>query len=119
VVAARGSARHRRPDIVAFLDGKADFAVDSRRLDRTLAMLSACAAFVAPKDAANRKARAGVAWKLVGKVLDDVADIAVPAAVTLVNAGLVAHIVPESRPVLAKLDSILLASGVRRTPGSL
>ncbi len=111
------SANADLPDIEAYLDGKADFTVDTRRLDRTLAMLSACAAFVAPKTAVNRKARGAVAWKLIGKVLDDAADIAIPAAIALVQANLVAHVVPEARPVLVRLDSVLLASGIRRPAG--
>lgn len=106
------------PDPAAVLDGKATFTHDSRRLDRTLAVLGACAALVSPKAAANRKARAGVLWTLIGRVMDDAADAAVPAARVLVNASLVASTVPESKPVLNRLDKVLTASGVRRTAGA-
>jgi hypothetical protein len=107
------------PDPEAVLDGKAKFTHDSRRLDRTLAVLGSCAALVAPKLAANRKARAGKCWQIVDAVMEDAADVAIPAARVLVNAGLVAAAgIVESKPVLNKMDKILTASGVRRTAGA-
>lgn len=112
------SASADLPNPADLLDGKVKYTHDTRRLDRTLAVLGACAALVAPKAAANRKARAGVAWTLIGKVLEDAADVAIPAARVLVNAGLVASVVPESKPILNKLDDLLTASGVRRTAGA-
>jgi hypothetical protein len=111
------SAAADLPDPAALLDGKVTYKHDTRRLDRTLAVLGACAALVAPKNAANRRARAGVLWTLVGKVLDDAADVAIPAARVLVDAGLVASLVPESKPILNKFSDVLLASGVRRIGG--
>lgn len=45
------------PDPVAVLDGHVKFEHNPRRLDRTFAVLTSCAAIVAPKDAENRKAR--------------------------------------------------------------
>jgi MoxR-like ATPase len=106
------------PDPAAFLDGKAKFEHSPRRLDRTLAVLGACAALVAPKTAANRKARAGVLWQTIDHVMADAADIVVPAARVCINAGLVASVVPEAKPVLNRLDKVLLLSGVRRAAGA-
>lgn len=112
------SATADLPNPADLLDGKVKYAHDTRRLDRTLAVLGACASLVAPKTAANRKARAGAAWTLIGKVLEDAADVAIPAARVLVNAGLVASVVPESKPILSKLDDLLTASGVSRSRGA-
>lgn len=106
------------PDPAAVLDGKARFDHDPRRLDRTIAVLGACAALVVPKAAANRLPRAGALWTMIGKIMDDAAETAVPAARVLVNASLVASTVPASKPVLNKLDKVLTASGVRRTAGA-
>jgi hypothetical protein len=107
------------PDPAAFLDGKVAFKHDPRRLDRTMAVLSSCAALVFPKTAANRKARAGKLWTTIAEVMEDAADAAVPAGRVLVNAQLVGTVCPESKPVLNRLDKILTGAGIRRTPGTV
>ena len=48
------------PDPSELLDGKAKFVADKDRLDRTMVVLSSCAALVAPESAEKRTARARV-----------------------------------------------------------
>jgi MoxR-like ATPase len=91
------------------LDGKVPWAHDPRRLDRTLAVLAGCAAVVAPAAAAKRAERSVVAWKLIGGVLNDAADVAIPAARVLLKARLQPA---ESRPILAKILPMLQAAGL-------
>jgi hypothetical protein len=92
------------------LDGKVKFQHDPRRLDRTVAVFSSCAALVTSPTAAKRNERAGVLWKLMGEVMKDAADLTVPAGRALVKARL--HSVPEARSVLVKLQPILSAAGI-------
>lgn len=102
------------PDPAAVLDGTVKFEHDEHRLDRTLAVLGACAALVIPEKAHNRQARAGAAWQLIGTVIKDAADCVVSPARAMLKAGL---IVPKvSGAVLAKLQPILVAAGIECRP---
>ncbi len=99
------------PDPVAVLDGTVKFAHDERRLDRTMALLGACAALVIPDKAEKRLERGAALWALIGTVIQDAADIAIPPARALLLSGLV---VPKaSGPTLVKLLPILTAAGIQ------
>lgn len=104
------------PDPADLLDGKVKFAHDERRLDRSLAVLSSCAALVIPEKSANRVARAAECWKLIGQVVKDTADIAIPAARALIankiTAQLGAVVGEAAKPVLFKLHPVLTAAGI-------
>jgi len=97
------------PDPADVLDGKVVFKHDERRLDRTLAILGACAALVIPDKAVKRQERAAVAWTLVGSVIKDAADIAIPACRAMLKGGLMIH--KASSPVLSRIHPILTAAG--------
>lgn len=98
------------PDPKDVLDGKVKFRHDASRLDRTAAVLQACAAYVSPERCANRKERAGRLWEILGDV-DDALDVVVPAARVLVRAKLAG--LDEARPVLMVLQPVLAAAGVK------
>jgi len=104
------------PDPAEYLDGRVTFEHDPRRLDRTLAFLTSCAATVRPKNADKRKERAGVCWRLVQKVAEHSVSAVFPASIMLVKGGLTA--LPEARPALIKLQPVLEAAGVRVKPDS-
>jgi hypothetical protein len=98
------------PDPVDVLDEKVKFVHDARRLDRTLAVLSSCAALVIAPKADKRKERSGVLWTLLGTVLDTAADCAIPAARALVINKLLPT---EHKAVLHKIQPMLAAAGIR------
>jgi hypothetical protein len=97
------------PDPSDVLDEKVSFAHDPKRLDRTTAVLSACAALVAPDKAPRRKERAEVLWRIVEEVSRDAADVTVAAAQTLASKGFITGKAAYS--ALAKLQPILAAAG--------
>ncbi len=98
------------------LDGKVKFVHDPHRLDRTAAVLSSCAAYVAPKTCDKRKERAARLWELLGQkaLLEDAMDVGFSAAKHLVLAKLIA--IKEAEPVLRKMLPILKAAGVKFDP---
>jgi len=98
-------AKANLPDPVAVLDGKVSFEHDPDRLDRTVAVLGACAALVSPAQAERRKDRTARLWGIVGEVAKTTPDITEPAATALVDAKL--HTTKEAIPVLAKLFPVL------------
>ena len=75
------------PDVEQLLDGKITWKHDERRLDRTMAVLSSCAALVVPKDAAKRDDRAKALWAIIGEISKDAADVVMPAARAMRNAS--------------------------------
>lgn len=100
------------PNPADLLDGKVTFTHSKTRLDRTMAVLSSCAALVSPNAAAKRKDRAGAMWK----ILDEMTaakfdlDIAVPSVTALIDASL--HVMPEASKMLARLQPVLKAANV-------
>ncbi len=64
------------PDPADVLDGNSNWKHDGRRLDRTMAVLSSCAALVVPEKAAKKKERGNKLWEMIGSVLKDAADVA-------------------------------------------
>jgi MoxR-like ATPase len=103
------------PDPADLLDGKVKFTGD-QRLDRTFAVMGACAALVCPVEAAKRTDRAKAFWKLLSAVSEDGADLAVPAARALIRAGLASgnkDLVKEAIPTLVRLAPVLEAAGFK------
>lgn len=98
------------PDPEEVLDGKVKFTFDERRLDRSLAVYSSCAALVVPKDAPKRKERTEALWKLLGEAAGTAMDITVPAGTALARANLLGS--PAARPVLGKLEPFLRLAGI-------
>jgi MoxR-like ATPase len=101
------------PDAADVLDNRVSWKHDGRRLDRTLVVLQACAGLVAPEKAEKKKERGNKLWELIGTVLKDAADCAIPAARVLIAAKMV---IPSQYPsytdVGHKLLPILSQAGV-------
>jgi hypothetical protein len=114
------------PDALDILDGKIDFNHEPGRDDITVAVLDACAAYVVPKNAENRDARARMLWKLLAKIVGDYdetdtkksaagspgagrKDLVVPTAVRLAAKGFLR--IKESRPLLTRLNKTMKAAG--------
>jgi hypothetical protein len=96
------------------LDGKVAWKHDSKRLDRTLAVLGACSGLAAgEKNDKVKKERGNKCWELIGAVLKDAADVAIPAARVLRDAKM---IVPTQYPAYGevghKLLPILVQAGI-------
>lgn len=102
------------PDPEALLDGKVRWEHDPDRLDRSMAVLSACAALVAPEQAKDRAKRAEALWTLLGTCMNGAFDCAVPAARVLARAKLGG--VKTAMPVLVKLRPVLDAAGIKPGP---
>jgi hypothetical protein len=101
------------PDMAEVLDGKIRFTHDPRRLDRSMAVLSAGAALVVPAKAENRNERAKVLWQLMAHVAEDAADLIVPAGRALRNANppLIGK-AAGATDALAKLLPVFKAMGI-------
>ena len=97
------------PDPSDVLDEKITFKHDPKRLDRTTAVLSSCAAIIAPDKAPRRKERAEVLWKYIEEVSRDAADVTVQAAGVLSTKGFITG--KAAYTALAKLQPILAAAG--------
>jgi hypothetical protein len=91
------------PDPAELLDGKVTFEHKSRRLDRTMAVLSSIAALVVPENATKRKERGNAAWRIIETVVKDSADVAMPAATALARARMVGPDFPAHKGPLSKL----------------
>ena len=103
------------PDPADVLDGNSNWKHDGRRLDRTLAVLSSCAALVAPEKAAKKKERGNKLWTMIDSVLKDAADVAIPAARTLTQAKMhVSSIYPAYKPVGDRLYLVLVQAGLAK-----
>lgn len=99
------------PDPAELLDGNVTWKHNPARLDTTEAVLSACAAFVAPATQIRRLERTAALWKILGEVSQTALDVVVPAARVLVEARLSLNI-PEAKPVLVKLNPVIAAAGM-------
>lgn len=96
------------PDPSDVLDEKVTFKHNPKRLDRTSAVLSSCAALIAPDKAPKRKERADVLWRIIAEVAKDAADVTVQAAVVLATKGFISG--KDAVATLNKLQPILSAS---------
>lgn len=99
------------PDPAELLDGKVKFIHEPKRLDRTVAVLSSCAALVTSQKAEKQSERAAALWKLCQPIVKDAADLVVPTGRALVKAKLSKF--AEARPVLLKLQPVLEAAGIQ------
>lgn len=99
------------PDPADILDGRATFTHDVRRLDRTMTVLGACAALVVPANAVKRTERATACWNLIGTLLKDASDCAIPAARALLKAKAVGQ-GRAMTDVLGKVNATLVAAGL-------
>lgn len=104
------------PEPADVLDGKVKWVHDVRRLDRTMAVLGACAGLVAPEKAEKKKERGNECWKLIGSVLtgpNSAADCAIPAARVLRGAKMV---IPSQYPAYQEVGHrmmpILVQAGI-------
>ncbi len=100
------------PDPELLLDGKLQFTHDVNRMDRTMAVLSSCAALVVPAGAKDREKRADVLWGLIAQAMQTHLDVAVPAATALCRASGTLSARPSAAPALTKIRPILAAAGL-------
>lgn len=101
------------PDPIEVLEGRLTWKHDGMRVDRTLAVLGACTAIVLDPKCPNRESRVSKCWHLVGSVLDDVADCAIPAARALSGARLYGSKYPNSIEIFGRFTPILIEAGFR------
>lgn len=107
------------PNPADVLDGKEKFKHSARRLDRTAAVLNACVSLVTPTAATKRDARTEALYALMADLMEDksVMDVLVPPCYSLVKAGL--HVKKGATGVLAKIQPLLKAAGIRPGEGGL
>lgn len=101
------------PDPEVVLDGKVKFKHDPRRLDRTSAVLAACAAVTTSKETekGKQKARAEALWGIITDVMDAGAtDCTVQAGMALAKAGLI-NTGKKAFEALGKIQPVLAAAG--------
>jgi hypothetical protein len=91
------------------LDGKVKFEWEPKRLDRTNAIISSCAALVCREGTERRRERAQVLWGMLATASNY--DIIVPATKALTRAKL--HVSKEALVVLDKINPVLRSAGVR------
>lgn len=100
------------PDALDLLDGRVQFKLDRKRPDRTSAVLNGCVAFVAPKNAEKRVARANALFELILSIMGQGCDdILVPVVRQLSNAG---FMTAQTVKVLTKLKPLIDASGMSK-----
>lgn len=97
------------PDPVDVLEGKVKFKVDDERLDRTMAVLSACAAIVCNTACHNRDDRVEAMWGLLGGLTDEMKDIALVSADPLIQRDVGTNTKTAIR-VLAKMHPLVQAA---------
>lgn len=94
-------------DPIGVLDGKKPFEFNGR-LDRTIALVNACSAYVCQDHSDKRMARAKRLWEIFDKLSDTQADNVIPALDAMRKARLTQ--MPEGRKLLRKLNPVLEAS---------
>ena len=98
----------------AVLDGTVAWKPDPRRLDRTEAVLSSCAALV-KSNPEKWDARLGALWKILLDVSKDAKDVAVPSMKVLVKSGLdrdaAKKLRPDAQKALANVHDVFMAAG--------
>jgi hypothetical protein len=99
------------PDPTDVLDGIIPFEHDPRRLDRTAAILTSCAALAACQSNGNRLRHAAKLWSLIGTTMNGAEDVAIPAARVLCRAGFI--MLPEAQPTLTRIGPFLKAAGIK------
>lgn len=103
------------PDPEDVVDGKVKFKHTARRLDRTVAVLSSCAALVCHDGCKKQADRADKLWEIIGATekgsLKIPGDLIVPCARQLVRKRL--HRGESAKQALIALQPLLEAAGVR------
>lgn len=107
------------PDPADLLDGKGgvSFKHNPQRIDRTVAVLGACAALVTPKTADKRKDRSEALWGILDAMASGAKsdlDIIVPSVHAMIDADL--HTMPAASRPLSRVQPVLRAAGI--TPGA-
>jgi hypothetical protein len=100
------------PDPAELLDGKAHFEHANARLDRTVAVLSACTALVTPDSAERRKERSESLWKFMKDLPDAALDLSMPAMTALAQAKLANG--STAFKAMARLEPVMSAAGMLR-----
>lgn len=106
------------PDPADLLDGKAKWKHDDR-LDRTQAVLSACAALVCPPKSAKRNERATALWAMMEPLAKDHSDLVITAARALIKSQLNMATLGEAacKKVYGLIRPAMLAAGlIQPTP---
>ncbi len=98
------------PDPEALLDGKVKFEHDARRLDRTCAILGACAAVLKSPTLARREERAKVMWSIMAPIADRSPDVVFSAGVAMAGYRLTS--MPEATKTLQTLAPVLRAANI-------
>jgi hypothetical protein len=91
-----------------YLDGGRKFEYDNR-LDRTVALVNACSAYVCNDDSDQRIRRAKILFGILDRIAGVAGDNVIPALGPLSDAGLLA--LPEARNMLKTMNPILREAG--------
>jgi MoxR-like ATPase len=107
------------PNAAMLLDGKISFTHEAARSDRTIAVLGACVALISPRTAVHRTERANNLWQVLEKLTTDKADLdlLVPATHALIELELTS--LKHAAKVLAKINPVLKAAGIRSGRGAV
>lgn len=100
------------PDPTNVLDGVIPFEHNPKRLDRTAAILSSCAALAAWPQNGNRLRHAAKLWSMMSTTMNGAEDVAIPAARVLCRAGFI--MLQEAQPMLSRIGPFLEAAGIKR-----
>lgn len=101
------------PDALDFLDGKVRFTHNPARIDRTAALVDACAAAVAPAGSERRDERARAFWQWLEVVSNDAADVVGMAIEdVLFESGLCSSV--EANRVMQQVQPVLKATDRRK-----
>lgn len=99
------------PNPADLLDGKVKWEHDKKRLDRTAAVLSSCAALITPEQAHDRKKRAERMWDVLANITSKfpgAKDICIPPIYALISAGL--HTAKNSAKALGDVQIVISLS---------
>jgi len=99
------------PDAIEFLDGRVQWSHSPLRVDRTAALLAACAAIVIPEGSERRLERGRVLWETIGEICKTTPDCAVSTARMLCKNGLDHRTVKGAHVALERLEAVLRETG--------
>jgi len=99
------------PNPLDVMDRVVKWAHDPDRIDRTEVTLNACATLLEDRKLDKRKDRAKVLWGILGEVVGEMADLCIRPMGTLIDSEL--SQIPEARPVLAKMQPFVKATGLQ------
>lgn len=96
------------PNPADLLDGKVKWEHDRKRLDRTAAVLSSCAALLTPEQSHDRKKRAERMWDVLANITSKfpgAKDICIPPIYALISANL--HTAKNSAKALGDVQIVV------------